>query len=60
MEPPIGFGIEVAHPREWVIRLKETLYVLKDAVLEWFEELKEGLEARGFFQSQVDPCVWYR
>ena len=26
----------------------------------WFEKLKEGLEARYFFQSQVYPCVWYK
>ena len=26
----------------------------------WFEKLKEGLEARYVFQSQVDPCVWYK
>ena len=26
----------------------------------WFEKIKEGLEARGFLQSQVDPCLWYK
>ena len=60
MELPIGFGVEDYHPREWVITLDKNLYVLKDAGLACFEKIKECLEARGFFQSQVDPCLWYR
>ena len=24
-----------------------------------FEKLREGLESRGFVQSQMGPCVWY-
>ena len=60
MELPIGFGIEGAHPREWVIRLDKNLFGLKYAGLSWFEKLKEGLEARYFVQSQVDLCLWYK
>ena len=60
MELPICFGVEGSHPVEWVIRLDKNLYGLNDAVLAWFEKLKEGLEARYFFQSQVDPYVWYK
>ena len=60
MELPICFRVEGYHPREWVIRLDEILYGLKDAGLEWFEKLKEGLEDRYFFQSKLDPCVWYK
>ena len=59
MEPPKGFGVEGFHPREWVIRLDKTLYGLKNTSLAWFEKLREGLEARYFPQSQVDPYVWY-
>ena len=58
-EMTIGFGGERYHPRKWAIRLYKKLYVLKYACLAWFEKLKEGLEAIGFFQSQVDPCDWY-
>ena len=39
MELPIGFGVEGAHPREWVIRLDKTLYDLKDAALACFEKI---------------------
>ena len=60
MELPIGFGVEGAHPIEWVIRLDKNLYGLKYSGLVWFEKLKEGLEARYFVQSQVDTCVWYK
>ena len=60
MEPPIGFGIEGYHPREWVIRQYKNLYGLKDAGLTWFEKLKEGMEARYFDLSQVDHCVGYK
>ena len=51
MELTIGFGVEGAHPREWVVRLDKNLYGLKYAGLELFEKLKEGLEARYFVQS---------
>ena len=49
--------VEWPHTREWFIRLDKNVYGLKDAGLAWFEKLKECLEARGFVQSQVDPCV---
>jgi len=30
------------------------------ATANWFEYLKSGIEERGFMQSEVDPCVFYR
>ena len=60
MDIPLVFGVDGDHPIEWVIRLENNLYVLKDSGLAWFEKLKEGLEARGFVHSQVDPCVCYK
>ena len=60
MKIPICFVVEGAQPREWFIKLDKNLCGLKDAGLEWFEKLKEVLEARGFFQSQVDPFIWYK
>ena len=50
MELPIGFGGEGCHSIEWLIRMYKNLYGLKDAVLAWFEKLKEVMEVRGFFQ----------
>ena len=49
MEPPKGFRVEGAHSIEWTIILDKNLYVLKDAVLAWFDKLKEDLEARYFY-----------
>ena len=58
MEIPYGFQLE--DKGRFVLRLKKNLYGLKQAGLNWFEYIKEGLTERGFSQSQVDPCVFYR
>ena len=50
MEPPIGFGVEGYHPREWVIIMDKYLYGLKDSDLAWFEKPWDGMEGRGVFQ----------
>ena len=60
MELPIGFGVEGAHPREWIIILDKNLFDLKDTGLAWIEKHKEGLEAIYFVQSQVDLCLCYK
>ena len=60
MEPPIVFRVEGEHSRECSIHLYNNVYVIKDAGIDWFDNLKECLEARGFVQYQVDPYVWYR
>ena len=58
MELPYGF--EFQDKSTHVLRLKKNLYGLKQAGLNWFEYIKEGLSERGFTQSQIDPCVFYR
>ena len=60
MDIPVGFVFDGAHPRQWVIRQDNNLYGLKDSGLAWFEKIEEFLADRGFIQSQVDPCVWYK
>ena len=60
MDLPLGFGVDGSHPREWVIITENNFYGLKGVGLEWFEKLKEGLEAIGFVQSQVYPYFWYK
>ena len=60
MELTIGFGVEGSHPIECIISLDKNIYSLKDTGLEWFEKIKEGLEAIGFVKFQLYPCVWYR
>ena len=59
MEITTGCGVEGDHPREWVIRLDNNLYGIKDVQLAWFKKLKEDLEDREFLLSQVDPCILF-
>ena len=66
MELTIGFGVEGAHPIEWVIRLNQNFYFLKDTGLEWFEKLKRDLEARDFphhkwthVYGKRNKCLYY-
>jgi hypothetical protein len=42
----------------YVYKLKKSLYGLRQAPLNFFLYLKEGLEARGFKQSTYDPCLF--
>ena len=46
--------------RRYVLRLNKSLYGLKQAGHNWFEKLRKGLLDRGFIQSQVDKCVFFR
>ena len=46
--------------RRYVLRLNKSLYGLKQAGHNWFEKLRTGLLDRGFIQSQVDKCVFFR
>ena len=43
-----------------VLKLEKNLYGLKDGGLTWFNYLKKGLIARGFKQSQVEPCLFVK
>ena len=62
MELPLG--IEVAESpeqsRAYVLKLKKSLYGLKQASLNWFEKLKQGLIDRGFKPSEIDPCLYLK
>ena len=46
--------------RRYVLRLNKSLYGLKNSGHNWFEKLRSGLVDRGFIQSQVDKCVFFR
>lgn len=60
MELPEKFrdlGSEVDDP---IVELHKSLYGGALAAKHWFMKLKEGLEARGFRQSLLDPCLFIR
>ena len=40
------------------MKLRKSLYGLRQSPLNFFLTLKEGLEARGFRQSTLDPCLF--
>ena len=60
MDIPIIFEVEGGHPREWVIRLDNNIYGLKDSDFDWFADINEVMEARVFVNSKVDPFIRYR
>jgi hypothetical protein len=41
-------------------KLNKSLYGLKQASLNWFEKLKQGLIDRGFHPSAIDPCLYFK
>jgi hypothetical protein len=63
MELPAGVNpVDVTdeNRRRYVLKLNKSLYGLKQAGYNWFEKLREGLLVRGFIQSQVDKCVFFK
>ena len=41
-------------------KVKKKIYILKKESANYFDILKNGLERRGYHQSQVYSCVFYR
>ena len=62
MELPTGIVISGKdnESRAYVLKLKESIYGLKQASLNWFEKLKQGLMDRGFTPSEIDPCQYLK
>ena len=58
MRVPAEF--EVNQPGKFFLKLVKNVYGLKDAGRTWHEHLKKGLLDRKFYQSLVDPCVFYK
>ncbi len=44
----------------YVLKLKRSLYSLKQASLNWFEKLKQGLTNRGFTPSEINLCLYMK
>jgi hypothetical protein len=59
MEIPRGFRFNGSR-KTHCLELKKNLYGQKQAGRVWNEYLHEGLIARGFVQSKVDMCLYYR
>jgi len=59
MEVPQGFNVN-GNRKTHCLKLKKNLYGQKQAGRVWNHYMHDGLIARGFQQSQVDMCVYYR
>jgi hypothetical protein len=44
----------------YILKLKKSLYGLKQASLNWLEKLKQGLTDRGFKPSEINPCLYMK
>ena len=55
-------GMYLAGPRKdsskYLLKLKRSLYGLKQALMNWHCKLKTAFENRGFVESLSDPCVF--
>ena len=62
MELPMGIiiGSHESESRGYVLKLKKSPYGLKQASLNWFEKLKQGLTDRGFSPSAINPCLYLK
>ena len=60
MELPIGMEVpgSEGNNKFYVLRLRKSLYGLKQASANWYDMLRKGLEIRGFKESVADPCVF--
>jgi hypothetical protein len=59
MEVPQGFNVDGARS-DYCLRLRKNLYGQKQAGRVWNQYLHDGMIARGFVQSEIDMCVYYR
>ena len=62
MEIPVGMtiGNDPDARKQYVLKLKKSLYGLKNASANWHQFLKKGLELRGFTESKADCCVFIK
>ena len=59
MEVPRGCNIE-GRRDEYVLKLQKNLYGSKQAGRVWYKYLRGGLRKRGFKQSKLDECIFYK
>jgi hypothetical protein len=57
---PIGFQVDVENESKfYILELNKSLYGLKQASLNWFKKLKQGLIDSGFHPSAINPCLYF-
>jgi hypothetical protein len=57
---PIGFQVDTENDSKcYILKLNKSLYGSKQASLNWFEKLKQGLIDHLFHPSAIDPCLYF-
>jgi hypothetical protein len=60
MELPIGFEVpDRENCKTYALKLNKSLYGLKQAGYNRFAKHSNGLQDRGFVQSNINPCVFF-
>jgi hypothetical protein len=49
-----------ANSKHHVLKILKNIYGLRQASNVWFDKLRDALLRRGFKQSAIDPCLFYR
>jgi hypothetical protein len=58
---PIGFQVDTENEsKSYILKLSKSMYGLKQASLNWFEKLKQGLIDRRFHPSAINPCLYFK
>jgi hypothetical protein len=58
---PIGFQVDTENESKcYILKLNKSLYGLKQASLNLFEKLKQGLIDHGFHLSAINPCLYFK
>ena len=62
MELPIGMEVPGSEENNkfYVLRLRKSLYSLKQASANWYDMLKKSLEIRGSKESVAYPCLFIK
>ncbi len=58
---PIGFQVDTENESKcYILKLNKSLNGLKQASLNWFKKLKQGLIDHGFHPSAINPCLNFK
>ncbi len=61
MQMPAGWGYTDENGNsDYIIKLKKNLYGTATGARNWYKKLATGLIARGYTQSNYDPCLFLR
>ncbi len=58
---PTSFQVDTENEsKRYILKLNKSLYGFKQASLNWFEKLRQGLIDHGFHPSEINPCLYFK